>query len=266
MEQATSSLADALVAAFWWDPIAQEYRTYRPDLPRFSNLEEVAPAQALWLQLDADATWDPGEAAPAPGGSEAADEELLQVLGSTCLNLRSAPTTARPAIACLAAGTILRSLGEAPVNADRYEWIRVTVTMGPHSGRTGWVARDFTTPYQRPGAAAPAANSGTDPNGPPADAVAGDATFYHHSLAGNVMYCGGTYEPDDPTIAASTTYDCGTRLRVWRGMQYVDVTVQDTGAFPVNDIDLSPAAFRQIGTLPEGRIRVHVEVLSQPGQ
>ena len=262
IEQAMSSLGDALVAAFWWDPVAQEYRTYRPELPMFSDLKEVAPAQALWLRLDADATWDPSEAAPAPGESAADEPEILQVLGPTCLNLRPAPTTlGTTPIKCLAPGTRLRSLGEREVDETGREWVRVAA-----DGRVGWVAREYTRPHQRPGAAAPAGNSGTDSNGPPADAVAGDATFYHHSLAGNPMYCGGIYDPNDPTIAASTTYDCGTRLRVWRGMQYVDVTVQDTGRFPVNDIDLSPAAFNQIGIPAEGRIRVHVEVLSQPGQ
>ena len=75
------------------------------------------------------------------------------------------------------------------------------------------------------------------------------------------MFCGGVYDPRDPTIAASTTYDCGARLRVWRGARFVDVVVQDTGAFPVHDIDLSPAAFEKLGSLAEGRIPVRVEVL-----
>ncbi|MDE0195671.1 MAG: septal ring lytic transglycosylase RlpA family protein, partial [bacterium] len=255
IEQATSSLGDALKAAFWWDPVAQEYRTYRPELPMFSDLKEVASGQALWLQLDAAATWNPGEAAPADG-------DLLRVVVSDCLNLRPAPTTiGTTPITCLPPGTLMRSLGETEVDETGREWVRVTA-----DGRAGWVARDFTTPFQRPGTDAPAGNSGADPNGPPADAVAGDATFYHHSLAGNPMYCGGIYDPDNATIAASTTYDCGTRLRVWRGIHYVDVTVQDTGRFPVNDIDLSPAAFNLIGLPAEGRIRVHIEVLSQPGQ
>ena len=262
IEQATSSLGDALKAAFWWDPAAQDYRIYRPELPMFSDLKQVAPAQALWLQLAAAATWNPGEAAPADGDPEADEQEILQVLGAVCLNLRPAPTTiGTTPIKCLAPGTLMRALGETEVDATGREWVRVAA-----DGRVGWVAREYTRPYQRPGAAAPAGNSGTDPNGPPAAAVAGDATFYHHSLAGNPMYCGGIYDPNDPTIAASTTYDCGTRLRVWRGMQYVDVTVQDTGRFPLNDIDLSPAAFNQIGRPAEGRIRVHIEVLAQSGQ
>ncbi len=262
VEEAMRSLGDALAAAFWWDAAAQKYRTYRPGLPMVSDLSRVAPAQALWLLLDADAVWDPGVATPidpppgdvpaAPGG------ELLEVVGFSCLHLRSAPGTGAMSITCLQGGTVLQSLGEPEVHADGHDWVKVRV-----NGQIGWVARGFTRPYQT---AAPGDNSGSDPGGPPANAVAGDATYYHHSLAGNVMYCGGRYNPDDPTIAASTTHECGAKLRVWRGTRYVDVTVQDTGAFPLNDIDLSPAAFRQIGTLPEGRIRVRIEVLALPGR
>ena len=265
---ALTSLDDALVAAFWWDPGARRYRTYRPDLPMFSDLAEVAPVQALWIQLDADAVWDPRVRAPAtppPGGgdSETSGAELLQVLGTTCLNLRPAPTTngATP-ITCLPPGTILQSLGDTEVAAG-HNWVKVRVR---DSGQIGWVASEYTTPYRRPGSTGPGGNSGTDADGPPANAVAGDATFYDDSLAGNTMYCGGIYDPSDPTIAASTTYGCRTKLRVWRGPQYVDVVVRDTGLFPVNDIDLSPAAFKQIGLLAEGRLSVRIEVLALPGQ
>ena len=253
---AMTSLDDALVAAFWWDPGARRYRTYRPDLPMFSDLAEVAPAQALWIQLDADAVWDPAAGAPADpaaGGddSDSSGPERLQVLGPGCLNLRPVPTiTGTEPIDCLAGGTIVESLADSHVDITGRHWIKVSVR-----GLTGWVAREFTTPYQ------PGGNSGTDRNGPPADAIEGEATFYHHALNGNPMFCGDIYDPRDPTIAASTTYDCGTRLRVWRGARFVDVVVQDTGAFPVHDIDLSPAAFERLGSLAEGRIPVRVEVL-----
>ena len=268
ISEAMTSLDDTLVAAFWRDPGAQRYRAYRPDLPMFSDLTEVAPAQALWIQLDADAAWDPGASAPADppasdDDSDSPEPQLLQVVVSDCLNLRPAPTTngATP-ITCLRPGTVLQSLGDTEVAAG-HNWVKVRVR---DSRQIGWVASEFTTPYRRPGAAEPAANSGTDPNGPPADAIPGDATFYADSLAGNIMRCGEIYDPTDPTIAASTTYDCGTRLRVWRNTRYVDVVVWDTGLFPVNDIDLSPAAFKQIGLLAEGRISVRIEVLALPGQ
>ncbi len=263
ISEAMTSLDDALVAAFWWDPGAQDYRTYRPGLPMFSDLAEVGPAQALWIQLDADAVWDPAAGAPADpaaggGDPETSGPDLLQVLGTTCLNLRPAPTTngATP-ITCLPPGTILQSLGDTEVAAG-HNWVKVRVR---DSGQIGWVASEYTMPYQPPGTAGPGDNSGTDSNGPPGDAIAGEATFYHHALNGNPMFCGGVYDPRDPTIAASTTYDCGARLRVWRGARFVDVVVQDTGAFPVHDIDLSPAAFEKLGSLAEGRIPVRVEVL-----
>ncbi len=267
--EAMTSLDDALVAAFWWDPGAQRYRAYRPDLPMFSDLAEVAPAQALWIQLDADAVWDPGAGAladPAAGGddSETPGPDLLQILGPVCLNLRPAPTTiGTTPIECLAGGTIVQSLGDTEVDVTGRDWVKVKVRT---SGQSGWVAREFTTPYQRPGSVGPGDNSGTDSSGPPGDAIEGEATFYHHSLNGNPMFCGDIYDPRDPTIAASTTYDCGARLRVWRDTRYVDVVVQDTGAFPVNDIDLSPAAFEKLGSLAEGRISVRIEVLALPGQ
>ena len=264
---AMTSLGDALMAAFWWDPGARRYLTYRPGLPMFSDLAEVAPAQALWIQLDADAVWDPRASVSANPSADADDSEtsgpaLLQVLGPGCLNLRPAPTiNGTTPIECLAGGTILESLGESHADITGRYWVKVRVR-----GLTGWVAREFTSPYHLPGSVQPGDNSGADSDGPPSDAVIGEATFYHDSLAGRTMYCGGVYDPDDPTIAASTTYDCGARLRVWRGDRYVDVAVQDTGAFPVNDIDLSPAAFKQIGLLAEGRISVRIEVLALPGQ
>ncbi len=267
ISEALTSLDDALVAAFWWDPGARRYLTYRPGLPMFSDLAEVAPAQALWIQLDADAVWDPGAGAPADpaaGGddSETPGPDLLQILGPVCLNLRPAPTTiGTTPIECLAGGTIVQSLGDTEVDVTGREWIKVSVR-----GLTGWVAREFTTPHQRPGSVGPGDNSGTNPAGPPSNTLVGEATFYHDSLAGNPMYCGGIYDPNDPTIAASTKYDCGTRLRIWRETRYVDVEVQDTGVFPADKIDLSPAAFNRLGMLAEGRISVRIEVLALPGQ
>ena len=267
ISEAMTSLDDALVAAFWWDPGARRYLTYRPGLPMFSDLAEVAPAQALWIQLDAAAVWDPAAGAPADpaaGGddSETPGPDLLQILGPVCLNLRPAPTTiGTTPIECLAGGTIVQSLGDTEVDVTGREWIKVSVR-----GLTGWVAREFTSPYQPRGSVGPGDNSGTNPDGPPSNTLVGEATFYHDSLAGNTMYCGGIYDPDDPTIAASTTYDCGTRLRVWRDRRYVDVEVQDTGVFPADKIDLSPAAFMQLGMLAEGRIAVRIEVLALPGQ
>ena len=51
----------------------------------------------------------------------------------------------------------------------------------------------------------------------------------------------------------------------FRGESFVDVTVQDTGLLPANHVDLSEAAFSQLGLLPEGRISVLIEVLNGAG-
>lgn len=88
------------------------------------------------------------------------------------------------------------------------------------------------------------------------------ATYFHPSLAGNVMRYGGTYDRWDPSIAASNAYPGGTTLRVTRvgTERSILVTVRDTGA-PSLTLDLSEAGFQQLGTLAEGRIPVTVEVV-----
>ncbi len=94
--------------------------------------------------------------------------------------------------------------------------------------------------------------------------VNGQATFFYQGLHGNAMYCGGVYDRFDPTIAAATSWGCGTRLRVWRGQRFVDVVVQDTGLLPAYHVDLSEAGFQQLGDLAEGRIDVVIQVLPGP--
>ena len=76
------------------------------------------------------------------------------------------------------------------------------------------------------------------------------------------MYCGGIYNPNDPTVAASTTWPCGTRLRVSYGGNSIDVVVQDTGLLGGFHLDLSEAGFQALAPLAEGRISIHIEVLS----
>ena len=96
--------------------------------------------------------------------------------------------------------------------------------------------------------------------------VQGEATYYHPSLAGGPMFCPphAPYNPQDPQLAAAVSWPCGTRLRLWRGERSVDVIVQDTGLLGVNHVDLSEAAFLRLGTLPEGRIQILIEVLAGP--
>lgn len=277
IEEASRSLGEALVAAFAWDAPLQRYRVFRPGQPLISDLESVEPGQALWLLLDANAVWDPlaqGPVAPPPDDPPPDDPPpedepeiappdagLAQVVGPVCLNLRPAPTTiGTTPITCLAAGTVLELLGPTAVDATGRAWTQVRVL-----GLTGWVATEFTIPFD-PETIEEGGNGGVGLEGPPGDTPDGVASFYHPSLAGNPMYCGGVYNPNDPTIAASTTYDCGTRLRVWRGNVFVDVVVQDTGLLPANHIDLSASAYNQLGLPAEGIIPVRIELLALPGE
>ena len=276
--EAGRSLGVALVAAFAWDAPEQRYRIYRPGRAVISDLRVVGPGQALWLLLNADAVWDPNAegpvalptdptepvaedpAPPEEGGTPPA-ADLAQVLGPICLNLRPAPTTiGTTPILCLAPGTVLEVLEGALVDATGRAWMQVRTL-----GVSGWVASEFTRPFD-PETIAEGGNGGVDLEGPPGDTREGVASYYHPSLAGNVMYCGGIYNPNDPTIAASTTYSCGTQLRVWRGNVFVDVVVQDTGRLPANQIDLSEAGYNQLGLPGEGIIAVRIEVLALPGR
>ncbi|PZC43277.1 MAG: Rare lipoprotein A [Chloroflexi bacterium] len=275
--EAARSLGAALVAAFAWDALEQRYRVYRPGQAVISDLDVVRPGQALWLLLDADAVWDPNAEGPvalpteppAPGpeepppveeGDAPPEPDLAQVLGPVCLNLRPAPTTiGTTPILCLAPGTVLEVLEGAARDGTGRAWMEVRTL-----GVSGWVASEFTRPFD-PETIAEDGNGGVDLEGPPGDTLDGVASYYHPSLAGNVMYCGGIYNPTDATIAASTTYSCGTQLRVWRGNVFVDVVVQDTGLLPANHIDLSEAAYNQLGLPAEGIIPVRIEVLALPG-
>lgn len=105
-----------------------------------------------------------------------------------------------------------------------------------------------TTPAVTPG---PAARRGT-------------ITYYAPSLEGGGMACGGRYHAEDASIAAATSWPCGTRLRVCYGAGCVSVTVQDTGHMGPNWVDLSSAAFRKLAPLPEGMITGTIEVMGGP--
>ena len=91
---------------------------------------------------------------------------------------------------------------------------------------------------------------------------AGQATFYHSSLQGDLMANGEPYNQWDPTIAASNSHPLGTRLRVTRVAtgESIVVRVADRGGFrePIV-VDLSFAAFNELADPDDGRIRVVVE-------
>ena len=239
IEEATVALAETLIGGYALDAPTQRYRSYRPDGPRLLNdLTRLEIRQAVWVQVQRATVWESRPASsPIPDGVQA------RVLGPGCLHLRPAPTTVdAPPLACLRVGTPVEPTGETARDTIGREWLHVRV-----GGAVGWVSADFIAVF------------------PGGDTVDGEATFYHPTLHGDPMFCGGTYDRRDPAIAAATSWPCGTRLRVWRGDRFVDVVVRDGGLLPPNDVDLSEAAFEQIGDLTEGRFSVRIEVLSGSG-
>ena len=121
--------------------------------------------------------------------------------------------------------------------------------LAAYAGLTGWATADAV---QIDGAPAPT---------PTGTAVRATITFYHPSFEGSGMACGGRYRAEDPTIAAATSWPCGTRLRVCRNSACIIVTVQDTGHMGPNWVDLSTSAFRQLAPLAEAMVTGTVEVL-----
>jgi rare lipoprotein A len=91
----------------------------------------------------------------------------------------------------------------------------------------------------------------------------GYAAFYRQSLEGHKTACGGTYSSTQLT-AAHRTLPCGTKLRVTnlRNGKTVRVTVNDHGPSSGDRIlDLSYAAARVLGFIPQGTTLVKVEVI-----
>ena len=252
-------IGTGLVSIYSYDTSTKSFLHYQPNAPRFLNtLARVTPGQALWMNVTDSSPWPPPAAAalaqdvepttptppptPTPTVSTPTGGIATQarVIGPGCLNLRPAPTTLGTIpITCLTEGTVVTPSGETSLDSQGRTWLLVTV-----NNLTGWVAGEYVAEYAV-GAS-----------------VTGKATYYHPSLSGNLMYCGGIYNPNDPTIVATTVWPCGTPLRVSRGDRYVDVVVQDTGLLPANHVDLSEAAFQQLGLLAEGSLTVQIEVRS----
>jgi uncharacterized protein YraI len=136
-----------------------------------------------------------------------------------------------------------------------------------HAGLTGWAVADHLV-FE--GASPPPplvpATRATNPRMPappiiPGTVVRGTITYYHADYEGGAMACGGRYRAEDPTIAAATSWPCGTRLKVCRNGTCVTVTVQDTGNMGPNWVDLSAAAFRQLAPLADALVTGTIEVL-----
>lgn len=106
--------------------------------------------------------------------------------------------------------------------------------------------------------------------------VTGLATFYADAFEGQIMADGHPFEMDDPTITAANNWPLGTRLLIRRApgspwdasltpdqrKRYfgttIVVTVRDRGHF-THALDLSRAAFAELGRPDEGVIRLYIQ-------
>lgn len=104
----------------------------------------------------------------------------------------------------------------------------------------------------------------------------GLATFYADAFEGRLMADGHPFEMDDPTITAANAWPLGTHLLIRRApgspwdatltpeerKRYfgttIVVTVRDRGRF-THALDLSRAAFAQLGRPDEGVIRLYIQ-------
>ncbi len=249
--EATAELP--LRIAHGWDIAEGRWLAYAPRTP-INTIDILRHGQPLILDMDADASWDQ----PAFGG--ALPEALELPVGWSFIGwsgLHEAVWTAfgedpfGPVAEAWRWSTVLQEWVSYIPGQSAQQWFAVL-----HPGDAVWVR-------MRVGGARWNPTSGITDSEHSARLVPGEITYYHPSLAGGTMYCTGkAYNPEDSTIGAAVSWPCGTRLRIWREERFVDVIVQDTGDLGPNHVDLSEAAFRQLATLPEGRVSVLIEVLA----
>lgn len=86
--------------------------------------------------------------------------------------------------------------------------------------------------------------------------------WYGHDFDGGIMACGGIYSADDPGIAATTSFPCGTALKICASGRCVNVVVRDHGLMGLGAIDLSAAAFQRLAPLDAGALNGTVQMLN----
>ena len=97
------------------------------------------------------------------------------------------------------------------------------------------------------------------------EADEGLASWYGPGFEGRKTASGEVYDPNGYT-AAHKTLPFGTELIVSYGDRSVPVTVNDRGPFlGTRELDLSHAAARDLGLVPEGANYVEYEVVGSPG-
>ncbi len=150
------------------------------------------------------------------------------------LRLRTAPSSSAPALATLPAGRVVHLQADPTPDG----WYLVQTTEG-----SGYVDGTYLQP-----------------------AAAGQAPilvrWYGHDFDGGIMACGGIYSADDPTISATTSFPCGTSLRICASGRCVNVVVRDHGLMGPGAIDLSAAAFQRLAPLDTGALTGTVQVLT----
>ncbi len=150
------------------------------------------------------------------------------------LRLRAAPSTSADALATLPAGRVVQLLGDSTPDG----WQHVSAPEG-----TGWV--DGAYLQALPAAATPML-----------------VRWYGHDFDGGVLACGGIFSADDPTVAATNGYPCGTQLQVCAQGSCVTVTVRDRGGMAAGQMDLSQAAFQKLAPLGVGVLNATVQVMT----
>lgn len=239
--------------AFSWDIASQTWLGYAPNTP-VDTIGTLHHGQPLWMRLTADAEWSqPLFRGPFPPSIEipvgwsylgwaGLHQPVWVAFGESELGLVAEARrwqTESGAWVSYVPGRSAQQLFAVLHPADAV-WVRTRLPGGRWNPIQGVLPSELGN-----------------------EVVQGEATYYHPALAGGPMRCTGkAYNPSDTSIAASISWPCGTRLRVWRDERFADVIVQDTGNLAEYQVDLSEAAFLQLGLLAEGRIDVLIEVRS----
>ncbi len=151
------------------------------------------------------------------------------------LRLRTAPSPSAPTLATLPAGRVVHIQADPTPDG----WYLVQTVEG-----LGYVDGTFLQP-----------------------AATGQAPilirWYGHDFDGGIMACGGIYSADDPMISASTSFPCGTPLKICASGHCVNVVVRDHGLMGPGAIDLSAAAFQRLAPLDTGALNGTVQVLTE---
>ena len=251
--EATSGLP--LRIAYGWDLAERRWLAYAPSTP-IDSIGLLRHGQPLLLLMNAEGDW------PQPRHRGALPESVELPVGWSLIGWSGLNEPVWTAFGEDSLGSVAEV---RRWNTDYQQWI--TYVPGQPAEQLFAVLRPGDAVWVKmriAGARWNPAGGMIEPDRA-ARLVEGEITYYHPSLAGGPMFCTGkAYDPQDVTVGAAVTWPCGTRLRIWRDERFVDVIVQDTGLLGHNHVDLSEAAFQRLAILPEGRVRVLIEVLAGP--